>query len=91
MDPLKALSPTVRKVVYPLVTLGAFVTAVLVAAAWAEGKVDTRAAAAVAPVTGELMRHGEQLRDHEQRLRSVEEMKGDVKFIRRALEHWREE
>ena len=48
MDPLKALSPTVRKVVYPLVTLGAFVTAVLVAAAWAEGKVDTRAAAAVA-------------------------------------------
>ena len=37
------------------------------------------------------MRHGEQLRDHEQRLRSVEEMKGDVKFIRRALEHWREE
>lgn len=86
IDFTRALSPPLRTFVRALIPLVALIAAVLGAASYAESRMDARAQVAVAPVAAQVQHHEERLDDHEQRLREIEEMKADVRWIRHAIE-----
>lgn len=78
-EPKDLLNGHATKVVKVLGVLGGFAAASVAAFLWIAGRMDAQAAQAVAPVQA-------QVQDHEMRIRAVEDMKADLRWIRMEME-----